>query len=101
MRVPDGKDYVEWMLHGKKPEPDKYGTRNHLSLEVADCAKASAVLKARPAARDFRMDGMKVGVNRKRQVNLYDPDGSRVELMEPATIDGKPAQPSQARPPIQ
>jgi hypothetical protein len=39
-------------------------------------------------------------VNRKRQLNIYDPDGTRVELMEPTTIDGKPAPPSTARPPI-
>jgi hypothetical protein len=29
---------------------------------------------------------------------LFDPDGTRVELMEPKTIDGKPA-PSSALPP--
>jgi len=38
-------------------------------------------------------------VNRKRQVNLFDPDGTRVELMEPVTIDGKPTPPSTAPPP--
>jgi lactoylglutathione lyase len=100
MRVPDGRDYLEFMLHGKTPEPDKYGTKNHLALEVPDCSKAVAILKARPASKDFRMEDMKVGVNRKRQVNIYDPDGSRVELMEPTTIDGKPAPPSIAHPPI-
>ena len=100
MRVPDGKDYLEWMLHGVKPEPERYGTRNHLALEVPSCEKAVAILKARPAAKDFRMEDLKVGVNRKRQVNIYDADGSRVELMEPATIDGKPTPPSTAKPPI-
>lgn len=99
-RVPDGKDYLEWMLHGVKPEPDKYGSRNHVALEVPDCDKAVAILKARPASKEFRMDDVKVGVNRKRQVNIYDPDGSRVELMEPATIDGKPTPSSTAKPPI-
>ena len=34
---------------------------------------------------------IQVGVNRKRQINLYDPDGTRIELMEANTIDGKPA----------
>jgi lactoylglutathione lyase len=42
---------------------------------------------------------VKVGVNRKRQANLFDPDGTRIELMEPTTIDGKPAPPSTAPPP--
>jgi lactoylglutathione lyase len=99
-RVPDGKDYLEFMLHGVKPEPERYGTRNHLALEVPDCARAVEILKARPASKDFRMEDMKTGVNRKRQVNIYDPDGSRVELMEPTTIDGKPTPPSTAKPPI-
>ncbi|MGD1069894.1 MAG: VOC family protein [Bryobacteraceae bacterium] len=100
LKVPDGTDYIELMLHGAVPEPEKYGTRNHVALEVADCAKAAAILKARPGSKEFRMDEMKVGVNRKRQVNIYDADGSRVELMEPGTVDGKPAPVSSALPPI-
>jgi lactoylglutathione lyase len=100
MRVPDGTDYLEFMLHGPTPEPQQYGVRNHVSLEVADCAKAAAILKARPGSKDFRMDDVKVGVNRKRQINIYDANGSRVELMEPVTIDGKPAPSSTALPPI-
>jgi hypothetical protein len=35
-----------------------------------------------------------VGVNGKRRVNLYHPDGPRVELMEPFTANGKPVTPS-------
>jgi lactoylglutathione lyase len=42
---------------------------------------------------------MQVGKNGKRQVNLYDPDGTRVELMEANTVDGKPVAPSTAPPP--
>ena len=41
---------------------------------------------------------IRTGINRKRQVNLFDPDGTRVELMEPNTIDGKPT-PSSTLPP--
>jgi lactoylglutathione lyase len=44
---------------------------------------------------------IQVGVNRKRQVNLFDPDGTRIELMEPNTIDGTPALSSTAPPPRQ
>ncbi len=101
MRVPDGKDYLEYMLHGTTPEPSKYGSKNHVALEVADCAKAVATLKARPASKMLTMDEVKVGVNRKRQVNIFDADGTRVELMELNTIDGKPTPPSTARPPME
>ena len=40
------------------------------------------------------------GVNHKHQCNLYDPDGTRVEMMEPNTVDGKPVPPSPAPPPV-
>jgi catechol 2,3-dioxygenase-like lactoylglutathione lyase family enzyme len=41
----------------------------------------------------------RLGINRKRQANLFDPDGTRTELMEPHTIDGKPTPSSTAPPP--
>ena len=40
-----------------------------------------------------------MGTNRKRQLNLFDADGTRVELMEPRTVDGQPVPPSTAPPP--
>jgi lactoylglutathione lyase len=43
---------------------------------------------------------IRTGVNRKRQINVFDPDGTRVELMEPNTVDGVPAPSSTAAPPI-
>ena len=39
------------------------------------------------------------GVNKKRQVNMYDPDGTRVEIMEPNTVTGQPTPSSTAPPP--
>jgi len=42
---------------------------------------------------------MKTGINRQRQINCYDPDGTRVEFMEPNTVDGRPAPSSKAPPP--
>ena len=47
MRVPYGNDYVEFMLYRKMPE--KFGTKNHISLEVPDVAKSVEILKARRA----------------------------------------------------
>jgi catechol 2,3-dioxygenase-like lactoylglutathione lyase family enzyme len=101
LRVPDGKDYIELMLYGKLPS--SFGTQNHVSLVVADVQKAIAEIESRPAYKDYLTYGkpltVHVGVNGKRQVNLYDPDGTRVELMEPQTADGKPVPPSTAPPP--
>jgi catechol 2,3-dioxygenase-like lactoylglutathione lyase family enzyme len=100
MRVPDGTDYVEFMLYGEKPAPDRRGSAHHICLVVPDAEKAVAALDARPTRASYtRPVEIRTGINRKRQVNLFDPDGTRVELMEPNTIDGKPAPPSTLPPP--
>jgi lactoylglutathione lyase len=100
MRVPDGDDYVEFMLYDTLPAPDRRGTANHICLVVPDMTKALAVIEAQPARKDYtRALDPHIGVNRKRQSNFYDPDGTRVELMEPNTIDGQPAPPSTLPPP--
>jgi catechol 2,3-dioxygenase-like lactoylglutathione lyase family enzyme len=100
MRVPDGTDYLEFMLYDEKPGLNSLGTLHHICLEVHDIEKAKAELEGRPA-RSIHTRPMEVrtGVNRKRQMNLYDPDGTRSELMEPNTVDGKPTPPSTAPPP--
>lgn len=100
VRVPDGTDYVEFMLMKDWPPPTQRGTAHHMALDVPDIAASIATLEARPY---FKQYGQKieprVGVNRRRQANLYDPDGTRIELMEPNTIDGKVVPSSTAPPP--
>jgi lactoylglutathione lyase len=100
MRVPDGEDYVEFMLYKMPLKPDQYGTKNHIALSVPDAQKTLADLKAKPAFADYKRPlEVQVGRNGKRQVNIYDPDGSRAEVMEPHTVDGKPVPSSSAPPP--
>jgi lactoylglutathione lyase len=91
MRVPDGTDYLEFMLYDKLAPPESRGTAHHLCLVVPDVEKAVAALEARAATTGYtRPMPVRTGINRKRQVNLFDPDGTRVELMEPDTVDGQP-----------
>jgi catechol 2,3-dioxygenase-like lactoylglutathione lyase family enzyme len=98
MQVPDGTDYVEFMLY--RTLPATYGSSNHVALEVSDIAAAAAALQSRPAFTSYgKTLAIHTGVNGKRQLNLFDPDGTRVELMEPNTADGKPVPPSTAPPP--
>ncbi|HEY6851046.1 MAG TPA: VOC family protein [Terracidiphilus sp.] len=98
MQVPDGTDYVEFMLYRKLPPA--FGTKNHISLVVPDVQKAVAELETRPAFKAYGKPlEVQVGRNGKRQVNIYDPDGTRVELMEARTVDGKPVTSSTAPPP--
>jgi lactoylglutathione lyase len=100
-RVPDGTDFLELMLYSELPPPDKRGTYHHLCLQVSDLDKAKATLESRASKINYtRPMEIKTGVNHKRQLNLYDPNGTRVELMEPKTIDGLPVASSTAPPPV-
>ena len=100
MRVPNGQDYLEFMLYANPPDARSLGVMNHLCLVVPDMQKAVDILKSRAASANYTLPiEMHVGKNGKRQANLYDPDGTRVELMEPNTVDGKPVPPSTAPPP--
>lgn len=100
MRVPDGDDYLEFMLYTGVPSAQERGGKNHMSLEVPDMERAIQDLEKRPARQLYTHEiKTQVGKNRKRQANLFDPDGTRVELMEPKTIDGQPAPSSTAAPP--
>jgi catechol 2,3-dioxygenase-like lactoylglutathione lyase family enzyme len=80
MQVPDGTDWIEYMLN--VPEnADKHtlGVMNHIALGVPD---------VRAAAKQLEANGVKlpeepqIGRDGKWQLNLYDPDDTRVELME-------------------
>jgi len=100
MRAPDGQDYLEFMLYSKLPAPGDRGTPHHASLTIANAEGALAALKARAARAGYTREiTIITGINRKRHIDLYDPDGTRIELMEANTVDGKPAPSSQAPPP--
>jgi catechol 2,3-dioxygenase-like lactoylglutathione lyase family enzyme len=100
LKVPDGEDYIEFMLYDKAPTLDRLHTLHHICLEVPDVVKAGEILKSRPLPEGCKPPtDVKTGVNGKRQINYYDPDGTRVEIMEPGTFDGKPVPPSNAPPP--
>lgn len=91
MRLPDSPDYVEFMLYTNLPAPTQRGSQHHICLEVPDIEKALAQLEAHPYRKQYtRTLEIRTGINRRRQLNLFDPDGSRVELMEPRTVDGQP-----------
>jgi catechol 2,3-dioxygenase-like lactoylglutathione lyase family enzyme len=100
VQVPDGQDYLEFMLYRDLPLPSKRGSQHHICLFVPEIGKALAALQERAFRAGYQAAmEPRTGINRKRQLNLFDPDGTRTELMEPATIDGVPAPSSQAPPP--
>ena len=100
LAVPDGDDYIELMVYKDAPSPTQRGSAHHLCLEVPDAAATVAALNAKPYRKEYTKPlEIRTGTNRKRQVNIFDPDGTRTEVMEPKTVDGKPAPSSNAPPP--
>jgi lactoylglutathione lyase len=97
LKVPDGDDYLEFMLYKDAPPPTKRGTAHHLCLAVPDVSATLAALNANPYRKQYELPlEPKTGTNHKRQLNIFDPDGTRTEVMEPVTVDGKPAPSSKA-----
>jgi catechol 2,3-dioxygenase-like lactoylglutathione lyase family enzyme len=88
MRVPDGTDYLEYMLVGADPvDRVRLGSLHHMALLVPDIQAALETVRARPGGWDGKtVRTPQVGRNRRWQLNLFDPDGSRTELMEPYTM---------------
>jgi catechol 2,3-dioxygenase-like lactoylglutathione lyase family enzyme len=100
LRVPDGTDWVEFMLYDGKPTLAKMGVSHHFCLVVPDAAEAARILGGRPLPAGARLlPEVSVGNDHKRKAQAYDPDGTRVEFMEPRTVDGLPAPSSTAPPP--
>ena len=87
MKVPDGTDYLEYMLVSGPVDRERLGSLHHVALLVPDIQAALETVRARPGGLDPKaVRTPQVGRNRRWQLNLFDPDGSRAELMEPFTM---------------
>jgi catechol 2,3-dioxygenase-like lactoylglutathione lyase family enzyme len=82
LQVPDGTDWLEYMLNQPQhPDLRLTGVMNHISLGVGDMKKAQAILEShnwKPQADEKAQ----MGKDGKWQLNVFDPDLTRVELME-------------------
>ncbi len=88
MRVPDGTDYLEYMLYpAAPPTRQQLGSAHHVALLVPDIQQALETVRARtrPGDRNHRATP-NIGVNTRWQLNVFDPDGTRVEFMEAFTV---------------
>lgn len=95
-QVPDGTDWLEYMVVGTPDtkgipptlKAGDLGVLNHFSLGVPNIEAAYTLLW-----NGERLDGQtgvpKIGRDAKWQLNLLDPDGTRAEIMELHAI-GKP-----------
>lgn len=75
-------DYVELMLSDGQPDRKRLGSMQHICLQVPNIQSALATVQQRDSAKT-QTQKPRVGRNKKWQLNLFDPDGTRVELMEP------------------
>jgi catechol 2,3-dioxygenase-like lactoylglutathione lyase family enzyme len=87
-QVPDGHDWLEYMMVGDGSDTPldhvdarDLGVLNHFSLGVKNMEQAVTMLIQQDRLSP-RHDGPQMGRDGKWQANLYDPDGTRVELME-------------------
>jgi catechol 2,3-dioxygenase-like lactoylglutathione lyase family enzyme len=80
MQVPDGTDWLEYMLNVPANASHKtLGVMNHIALGVPDIHAAQQQLIKNGWKQT---EEPKIGRDGKWQLNLYDPDETRVELME-------------------
>jgi catechol 2,3-dioxygenase-like lactoylglutathione lyase family enzyme len=80
MQVPDGTDWLEYMLN-VAPNADHrtLGVMNHIALGVADIHAAEQQIKKNGGNPG---EQPQIGRDGKWQLNLYDPNQTRVEIME-------------------
>jgi len=87
MKVPNGTDYLEYMLVSGPVSRQQRGTLHHVALLVPDIQHALETVRERTAVTERdKLASPQVGRNNRWQLNLYDPDGTRTELMEPHTM---------------
>jgi catechol 2,3-dioxygenase-like lactoylglutathione lyase family enzyme len=82
LQVPDGTDWLEYMLN--QPEHmdlQLTGVMNHISVGVADMKKAEAIMEQH-GWKPHGDETAEVGKDGKWQLDVFDPDLTRVELME-------------------
>jgi catechol 2,3-dioxygenase-like lactoylglutathione lyase family enzyme len=80
LQVPNGSDWIEYMLNIPANAGQKeLGVQNHFSFGVKDMHAAARQLRLN-GLRTF--DGPEIGRDGKDSLDVYDPDGTRVEIME-------------------
>ena len=80
LQVPDGTDWIEYMVNlPLNPDQRLRGIMNHIALGVPDIQAAREQLVKNGV---HLTEEPKLGRDGKWQLNLYDPDQTRIEFME-------------------
>lgn len=90
-QVPDGHDWLEYMLSWGEGEPSQHelGVLNHFSIGVVNMEKIYTTLDSEGRLDDLRSqhNNLQIGRDGKWQFNLFDPDGTRLEYMEFSPVE--------------
>lgn len=82
IQVPDGTDWLEYMLNQPQhPDLQLTGVMNHISYGVADMKKAQGIMESH-GWKPHDDEQAEIGRDGKWQLDVFDPDLTRVELME-------------------
>jgi catechol 2,3-dioxygenase-like lactoylglutathione lyase family enzyme len=80
LQVPDGSDWIEYMLNvAPNADHKELGVQNHFSFGVKDVHATARQLRFNGLQR---FDGPEIGRDGKDSIDVYDPNGTRVEIME-------------------
>ena len=83
MQVPNGTDWIEYMLYlPEHPTLAQLGSANHLAPGVVSVAELQKKLEIRGWRAPAGKNPQVLGVDGKMQLDLTDPDGTRIEFME-------------------
>lgn len=83
MQVPEGTHWLEYMLYlPANPSRSQLGGANHFSPDVVSVAALEKKLEARGWKPHGEDRPPLLGLDGKWQLDLFDPDGTRVEFME-------------------
>ncbi len=78
-----GMDRFEVGFERKEPTIDRFHIKDHICLSAPDVPKVTSMLSAKPEAKDFHeIENHQLGSG-KNVAELFDPDGNRIEMMEP------------------
>ena len=86
IQAPNGSDWIEFMLNiPANANHEELGVQNHFCLGVPNMEKALDQLHKNGLAPDSRFadDKSEIGRDGKWQFDIFDPDRTRIEFMEP------------------
>ncbi len=84
LRVPEGTDYIELIPLSAKSSPQDLRAQNHFGLANLSVRKVLAILQTRvPSNSPISFVTVQIGDGLPPRFNIFDPDGARIEIMEP------------------